>query len=154
MSELYTRIQMLRQQADQPAPEAWKPAPGEWTAGVVRHIEMRPTRFQPVPVVTIANENGIEQSVWLLHTVLRNEFRKARIMPGELVFIRYDGKREPEGGGSAYDHYTVRVDRAEQPFDWTIVDAIEGGHQQGSSSSPGADYMPSSPVADDEDIPF
>lgn len=156
---LSDRVNRLAEEADKAHPDAWKPNVGETLGGLVTDIRMLNTKFDPVPVVTIENENGIAVAFWLIHTVARNEFHRQRIMPGETVWIRYEGKKEPDGGGPAYDSYTIRVDRRERPFDWD--EAL--GPIPGESPKPAqvadqqlaqrlAAEMPTSPV--DDDIPF
>lgn len=151
---LSDRVNRLAEEADKPHPDAWRPAVGETLGGVVTGIQMLNTKFDPVPVVTIENENGIPISFWLIHTAARNEFHRLRIMPGETVWIRYEGKRDPEHGGPAYDAYTIRVDRRETPFDWDTVGAVPGDAASADAALARrlAAETPSSPVEDD--IPF
>lgn len=159
MSNLRDRVNHLREEADRPHPEAWIPD-GEkaWIGGVVTRIQMLNTKFGPCPVVTIRDDADIEKSVWLTHTVLRNEFHRLRVMPGETVFIRYEGRRHPEGGGDGYEAYTVRVDRSETPFDWGVLGPVPGDpappprHTDRELAQRLAAEMPTAPV--DDDIPF
>lgn len=130
------RMARLKAEADRPTPDAWMPeAPGETLVGTVMKIDIAQTRFGPAPVVQLRDEAGVDHSVWLLHTVLRNEFHRKRIVPGELVLVRFDGIKTPEGR-DPYSAYTVKVDRPEQPFDWDQLDPLDDEHV---ASAAGAD---------------
>jgi hypothetical protein len=103
----------LREQADRGYPEPWLPeSDGEELLGTVVAIrEAAPTKFGPCPVVEIQGVGGQAFSVWLNHTVLRRAFERNNVQPGELVLIRYVGRRTPEGGGNDYADYRLVVDR-------------------------------------------
>lgn len=95
------------------APPAWMPKDeGEQIVG--RLVEVNPsahTAHGAVPVVTLEGPNGGRRSVWLIHAVLRRGFERANVQLGEVVLIRFLGKRQPEGGGNAWHDYAVVVDR-------------------------------------------
>lgn len=105
------------------------PEQGEELLGVVTDFQPSvPTRFKPVPVVTIRDPHGIDHSVWLTHAVLRREFARQRVELGETVLIRYQGKVRPDGGGDEYASYKLVVDRPRPAagIDW---DAIAARHE-------------------------
>lgn len=153
MNEMTDRINRLRERADAPHPEPWLPeTPSEFIGGVVTNIQMLNTKFGPCPVVTIRDDAGVEKSVWLTHTVLRNEFHRQRVMPGETVLIRYEGPRQPDGGGAPYEVYKVLVDRAETPFDWDQLGPVDGA--VGPTGTGGSSQERYNPADDPDDIPF
>ena len=128
--------------------------------GVVAKVTMQaPTAFGPSPVVELALESGDRMSVWLYHTVLRRMFQRERVELGEVVLVRWLGKRTPEGGGNAYDDYKLVVMRDVDPGkpDWAgmaerygdVED--EGGRAMRGPVVAGDDF-PDAPGADD--IPF
>lgn len=96
-------------------PESWRPEPGEVLIGTVsRYTTAFATwrgveREHPIAVVR-DEESGAEVSVWLIHKVLLEEFRKLRPRPGERVGLRYIGLDKVGG----YHRYLVRVDRPEE----------------------------------------
>ena len=106
------RVDRLRERLEAGNPESWQPSmAGDEIIGTFVRVSVGHTAFGPSPIVVLTDEDGVEKSVWLLHTVLRNQMNRLRPALGELVGIRYLGKREPVGGGSEYDDYRVVVDR-------------------------------------------
>lgn len=160
----------LREAAKAEHPPAWIPEQdGDELVGVVVEVKPAvPAAFGAVPVVTIDGPAGVH-SVWLHHAVLRRQFERSGVQLGELVLIRYEGRRHPEGGGNAYADYSLVVDRPTPSGspDWRAIANAHGDplDEPGSSSSSGppafagadphADF-PSSPTGDSEadDIPF
>ena len=74
---------------DRDYPPNWMPdQPGEQIIGQVIEVQEDVyTRHGNVPVVTLEGRSGQRKSIWLVHTVLRNEFIRARVMVGERVAI-------------------------------------------------------------------
>jgi hypothetical protein len=150
----------LRAKADRGFPEAWMPqAPGDELVGVVQAIKPTVrTSYGPVPVLEIEQPgpNGKTWSVWLLHTVLRREVWRQEPAIGETIYIRYDGRVKPEAGTSAYESYTVLVDRPDQntEINWReLAEQYDPGvlEPQGLTPGPGHDYPPADEA---DDIPF
>jgi len=116
----------LRKRADEGFPASWQPEEvGDELLGVVRRVVLAaPTRqYGTAAVVELETEVGARYSVWLFHKVLRQAFIRERVQLGELVLIRWLGKKTPEGGGNSYDNYEVVVDRPEATGspDWDAV---------------------------------
>lgn len=114
-----------RAELDREHPPAWTPEPGETIVG--RMVGFQPSVFTVhgnVPVVTLEGPNGGRRSVWLIHKVLRRAFARENVVLGEIVAIRYLGKKDPAGPGQPYADYKVGVDRnygdAAAP-DWAAV---------------------------------
>lgn len=93
-------------------PERWDPNPGDLIVGqLVRYDGPIETQYGPGHVAVILDEDsGQERSVWLLETVLVNEFANLAPDPGERVAVKYMGMQEARGG-SEYKSYVVRVQR-------------------------------------------
>ena len=153
--EIYDR---LNQQADQENPPGWQPEnEGEELFGqVIKVNEAAPTKFGSAPVVTIRKPSDELVSLWLLHTVLRREFIRAKPSLGEWVLVRYTGRVQPDGGGSAYETYTVVLDRKEGALDWGSIGEMYGDNMTSeppSTTQTDAPLPAGTPEADD-DIPF
>jgi hypothetical protein len=97
-------------------PERWAPEPGDMIVGqLVRYDGPIETEYGPGHVAVILDEDsGAERSVWLLETVLVNEFAALAPDPGERVGVKYMGLKTPKGGGKPYKNYVVRVQRQGQ----------------------------------------
>ena len=152
---------------DQGFPEAWRPDQGGENnpnplIGVFKEMNSASTAYGPCWVMTIELEDGTERTVWLIHTVLRNELARARPEPGERIGIKYMGKQGE--GQTAYVGYRVKVDRPQgRAFDWgklggdpEVVDdlpdpPVVDRPQDKSSDAP---LSSSKPPQVDEDIPF
>ena len=152
---LYER---LRKQADEGFPPPWQPEqPDEEIVGIVRRVTMQaPTSFGPSPVVELELKSGDRMSVWLYHTVLRRSFERERVQLGEVVLIRWLGKRRPEGGGNAYDDYRLVVHRQGQSGDpdWTEMADRYGDTLDEAAPRPREEEPAPGFAASDEDIPF
>jgi hypothetical protein len=150
----------LAEQADREHAPAWIPeAPGDEIVGVVAAIRPAvPTQFGPVPVVELAElDTRAPAAVWLIHTVLRREFERARVIVGETILVRYLGRVAPEGGGAAYESYKLVVDRPDEnnAVDWGAIAERYGDDEPNAQPSnvPVPTPAPSPPPAED-DIPF
>jgi hypothetical protein len=153
----------LREQADRDFPSAWIPdEPGAELYGVLRSIKPAVrTTYGPVPVLELEDpRTHTSFSLWLLHTVLRRSVWRLKPVVGELMYVRYDGRVKPEGGGTAYEGYTVLVDRPDQgdEVDWEAIakrydpDVFEEREPE-ITRGPDED-LPGAPGPDDDDIPF
>jgi hypothetical protein len=122
--------------ADQDFPESWIPSAEEsMIVGEFVRLEQGPTVRGPAWIVVLKTEDGRERSVWLLHTVLRNELARQRPEPGELVLVKYEGKKE-SSAGQPYEAYRVLVDRDRAAPDW---DAVDRTSRDGADDAPDED---------------
>lgn len=139
----------LRERAEQTTPPAWMPGePGDELFGTLVDVKASvPTRFGPAPVVTIQQPSGEPVSVWLLHSVLRREFERARPAIGENLLIRYLGTVQPDGGGSAYESYSLTLDREGQPAQWTEIQRIYDPGASDDPAGPAPDLPPAAAPA-------
>jgi hypothetical protein len=145
----------LREEADRDYPDAWIPkAEGDELLG--RIVSLRPavqTAYGPAPVVELEDPLGTTWSVWLLHTVLRRAFERERPALGELVLIRYVGKVQPDGGGPAYEHYRLVVDRKAEGGEPDWVGMAERYGDESAADRVARDNDDRPPPGD-EDVPF
>jgi hypothetical protein len=97
-------------------PEALRMEPGDVVAGVLeRYATGRTTYQDEAHIAVLSLEDGSQRALWLLDTVLLDEWRKQRPRPGDLVAVAYFGKKAPAGGGDPYNAYRLVVDRGDQP---------------------------------------
>ena len=90
-------------------PTSWKPRVGDMLVGPIARYSSGTTDYGTYPIAVISDEESQELwSVWLVHTVLRDEFRKQRPKVGERVGV----KRLPDAD-KGYKRYVLRVDRPE-----------------------------------------
>ena len=90
-------------------PKSWKPKIGDIITGTIVRYTSGTTDFGEYPIVVIEEEDSHElRSVWLMHLVLREQFKKLRPKIGERVGI----KRLPDSD-KGYKRYALRVDREE-----------------------------------------
>jgi hypothetical protein len=162
MSTTHTdRLKKLQDRLEKGNPESWQPSnAGEEVFGTLISVEVGHTAFGDAVILVIQDaESFTERSVWLLHTVLRNQVNRLRPQYGEMVGIRYLGKRRPEGGGPEYDDYRVVVDRDRGATvawdkllgetDRELPDPTEALPDEPAAAG---QEFPTSPV--DDDIPF
>ena len=116
IDELAALEQRLKAKADQGFPESWKPNPGdELTVRVAKYSEGFDARgqHQGILVFESLKAPGNFRSLWLLHTTLRNEVNRKKPMPGEVIYLRYEGLVNPKHGGDPYHGWRLEVDRDE-----------------------------------------
>src|SRR5262245_51458166 len=105
------RAAELRAAAEYGYPEAWIPSQDDpELVGEFVRLEHGQTAHGPAWIAILRAADGQERSLWLLHTVLRNEFTRQRPQQGELVVVRYLGPKQG-AQGQAYESYRVVVDR-------------------------------------------
>lgn len=52
---------------------------------------------------------------------MRREFERAKPAIGETLLVRYEGSVQPEGGGNAYQTYSLVLDREATPASWDAI---------------------------------
>jgi hypothetical protein len=77
--------------------------------GTLEGYDEATTDFGTYTVAHIRDEGGVLRGLWLMHSVLQDEWSDAGPEPGERVGVQYLGKRS----GSDYDYHmwAVKVDR-------------------------------------------
>jgi hypothetical protein len=107
--------QRLQAKAEEPAPESWRPEPGDKIMGRVIRYEKGTTQGwgdAPIVVLESLRTQGRLISVWMFHTTLVNEFKKQRPKVGEALMLEYHGKVEAKGEGQPYHSWRLVIDRA------------------------------------------
>lgn len=120
-------VERLLDLSDRECPESWIPTEEDaLLIGEFVRLEQGQTVRGPAWIMILRTEDGCERSVWLLHTVLRNELARQRPRRGEVVLIRYDG-RKANSAGQPYEAYQVLVDRQQPVPSWDAVAAAGAG---------------------------
>ena len=117
-----TRAAALAERAGAEQAEAWRPSDAhfdhpEVIVGELVDVTAAHTSYGPTRVVTLRTSEGKEWAVWLVKTVLRQEFEKLQPRRGELVAVRFLGRVDAREGRPAYDAFRVVVDR-DDVGDW------------------------------------
>ena len=90
--------------------ETWKPSePGDMLIGTLTGYDEAETDFGTYTVAHIRDEEGVLRGLWLMHSVLQDEWAEADPGRGERVGVQYLGKRS--GSDFDYHMWTVKVDR-------------------------------------------
>lgn len=141
------RHKALAAELDREFPESWIPNDaGDSIVGEFQRLDVGPTAYGPASIAVLRTREGREQGVWLLATALKSQFARARPTAGELVGVRYLGKRKG-ASGHEYQDFRVVVDRPNAETSWDQVAAeadaeLSGEMQQAERSR------------DDAGIPF
>jgi len=92
--------------------ETWKPAgPGDAVIGTLEGYDEATTDFGTYRVAHVRDEDGVLKGLWLMHSVLQDEWEEASPEVGDRVGAMYHGQRS----GDTYDYHmwSVKVDRSE-----------------------------------------
>jgi hypothetical protein len=93
--------------------ETWKPQePGDMLVGTLEGYDQATTDFGTYRVAHIRDEEGVLRGLWLMHSVLQDEWEEAAPEVGERVGVQYHGKRS----GENYDYHmwAAKVDRTDE----------------------------------------
>jgi len=104
--------ELERERREKEWAETWKPSgPGDALIGTLEGYDEATTDFGTYTVAHIRNEDGVLKGVWLMHSVLQDEWEEAAPEKGDRVGAMYHGKRS----GDSYDYHmwSVKVDRSE-----------------------------------------
>jgi hypothetical protein len=147
--EFAQRAAVLRERATTAPPTSWRPDKRELghpdpLVGELMRVETGHTSYGPKTIAVVRDVEGREWSVWLLATVLADEFRRQAPQIGELLAVRYEGRVRPQAGGTAYAKYRLVVDRGDAGIDWGAPDDHPGAPAS----------VPAASDAVDEDVPF
>jgi hypothetical protein len=142
---------------------------GDTIIGIFKRVEKGPTQFGPRAIVVLEEVDevgdeligtGVERSVWLMHTVLFNQFDRLRPKPGELVGIRRLADQVQKGGRvagrSAYKNFVVKRLGGDERSDggWDLLDSVNPDPTQVQQQQ-GTSWEEAPPPTDeDADIPF
>jgi len=153
MSTFAERSAELRKKMEEPLPESWiAEKAGDELVGTFVRLDKGTTAYGPAWIVVVETEKGEHKSVWLINQALLNEFRRTRPTPGEMIGVRYGGKKpvkNPQPGkAKEYHDWKVVVDREEMAADWAAL----GGDE--AVFAPVVEDHLDAPIPDEGDIPF
>jgi hypothetical protein len=123
MSDLKDELEQERREKEWA--ETWKPdGPGDMLIGTLQAYDEATTDFGTYRVAHIRDEEGVLRGLWLMHSVLQDEWEEADPGVGERVGVQYLGQRS----GDTYDYHmwTVKVDRPEDAPQETAEDDTAG----------------------------
>ena len=151
MSDLKDELRQERREKEWA--ETWKPeAAGDMLIGTLEAYDEATTDFGTYTVAHIRDEEGVLRGLWLMHSVLQDEWKEAAPEVGERVGVQYLGQRS--GSDFDYHMWTVKVDRSEtaedeapQESDTAGADrqpqkrsgGRKGGKRETGSEAPGGD---------------
>jgi len=93
--------ELERERREKEWAETWKPSgPGDALIGTLEGYDEATTDFGTYTVAHIRNEDGVLKGVWLMHSVLQDEWEEAAPEKGDRVGAMYHGKRS----GDSYDY--------------------------------------------------
>ena len=114
MSDLKDELEQERREKEWA--ETWKPQePGDMLVGTLEGYDEATTDFGTYTVAHIRDEEGVLRGLWLMHSVLQDEWKEAAPEVGERVGVQYLGQRS--GADFDYHMWTVKVDRSETAED-------------------------------------
>ena len=111
MADLKNELE--RERREKEWAETWKPqAPGDMLIGTLEGYDEATTDFGTYRVAHIRDEDGVLRALWLMHSVLQDEWDEAAPEIGERVGVQYHGKRS----GENYDYHmwAAKVDRTDE----------------------------------------
>lgn len=78
-----------------------------WTIGSTSYQD-------EVHIALLRLEDGSRRALWVLGSVLQDEFRENRPKLGDAIAVAYHGEKT-SAAGTKYQHYRLAVDRDEEP---------------------------------------
>lgn len=147
MSDLKDELEQERKSKEWA--ETWKPSgPGDALIGTLEGYDEATTDFGTYTVAHVRNEDGVLKGLWMMHSVLRDEWKEAAPEVGERVGAMYHGKRS--GSDFDYHMWSVRVDRSEETTESsTRTGAAAKRDPQEPKSEAGGNPAPQEPSAPD-----
>ena len=92
---------------DSSALASWKPEQGEAIAGRVINVVSNTGKEGNSSIAEIETEDGERKGIWLSAVLLR-EFEQRKVAPGDVVGVKYFGKKTGKAGHE-YNAYTVAI---------------------------------------------
>ena len=105
----------LNQSEDEQKAEAWNPEnPGDNLLGVVVNIDRNaPGSHGRCDVAQIETRDGETRALWISNTVLKRRWEEHDPQPGDLIGVKYEGKRESSTTGREYKLFSLVVEKSE-----------------------------------------
>lgn len=131
----------LEERIEKGFPESWRPEEGEKIIGTVVEYGVGPTDYGERDTVVVRLADGTEKTVWLLHDVLINQFKREKPQPGERIAVKYVGQKTNPTSQRRYKDYRLMVERSARgcPFG-----------TPGESTEKGTPYMETVGLSPDE----
>jgi hypothetical protein len=154
MSNLKDELEQERREKEWA--ETWKPqAPGDMLIGTLEGYDQATTDFGTYRVAHIRDEDGVLRALWLMHSVLQDEWEEAapdgEPQVGDRVGVQYHGKRS----GENYDYHmwAAKVDRSEDTPQTSDEEGTATTEDENAATA-GGDRAPkdSSPDFDGSDL--
>jgi hypothetical protein len=118
MTDVYdtaaARMRGMMQTDDGAGADLWDPQPGEFLIAEFRHFESRYSKKMNDDVrVAIVRELDTNKlfAIWLSREVLRSEFERKSPREGDIVGVKYFGRKKNADGTDGYHRYSLEVDR-------------------------------------------
>lgn len=125
MASIPDEYDELEERVSREFAEAWIPTPEVPTiTGTFVRLDQAATNYGPCRVVVLRTKDGSEKAVWLFHTALKAAFAREKPKAGDLVAVRWLGKRQGSAG-QTYDGYRVAVKRDQAEADWDALGSDE-----------------------------
>jgi hypothetical protein len=151
MSDLKDELEAERREKEWA--ETWTPDdPGDMLIGTLTGYDEAETDFGTYTVAHIRDEEGVLRGLWLMHSVLQDEWSEADPGRGERVGVQYLGKRS--GSNFDYHVWTVKVDRPATERDRSEEEPQDTAGNDRSPQEPGSGGAPkeSAPEFDGSDL--
>lgn len=83
---------------------------GEGVEGVITEIGSTVSEYttDPIPVITLRQEDGVFRGIRGYHTTLRNDLEKLNLQVGDRLAVVYEGKKATKDGKRSFHAYKVR----------------------------------------------
>jgi len=159
------RLSALAQKFEEPLPESWIPKQaGDELIGTFVRLDKGTTAYGDCWIVVLesARNPGRFASVWLINQALVNEFSRVRPQAGDLIGVRYGGKKAVKnptpGRSSEYHDWKVVTERelASAAPNWDAVGGTPptGDFHDAHEVLASAETAPVPAAANEDDIPF
>lgn len=107
--------------------------------GKFQRVDWGPSDYGQVPIAVFEGRDGKEYGLWMFHAVLRNQFAQRKPRVGDIVGVRFLGKKTG-ASGRQYSNYKVAVHGEQDAvdFDWSVLADAEANQDLApASESPG-----------------
>lgn len=85
----------------------WRPNPGDSITGEVVDVQVGGGEFGDYPIVAVVTEDGEKVLIHAFHSVLKNQLRKVKPMPGDTLTVTFIGKEPTKDGEREFHNYSV-----------------------------------------------
>lgn len=121
--ELRQAMDALKEGLEDDYPPSRILEPGDAMVGEIEGLSKGQTKMGPAHILVLRTERGLE-SLWILHSVLKNELARIRPGVGEVIAIKYLGKQKTKDGQRDFHNYRVAVlGREAEALQWDELDA-------------------------------